>query len=395
MNIQSFLKHRYGSLVKHGSDETAYFYYLPNNLTSNFQLEQDQVNKLLLAVRCLAELKGISRNINDPFLFVKPFFVREAQQSSSIEGKHTQIDRLFMIQAEQTQLSEFTTHEIKDDEKEVTNYILSMKYGYDYLQERLPTVNFIKELQLMLLDKVRGSERFYSLGNFRQTQNWIGYDGCTLNDADFVPPHYDYVDSLMRDLLTFISDSINLQDCYELVRISMIHYQFEAIHPFVDGNGRVGRMLVSLLLHKMKLIDYPLLHMSGYFENQRDRYYQLLYEVSSKGAVNAWIEFFLDGVIGQAKNTIRKIKQIQDWSSINTDIINKTKSNVKVLLLIKKLTENPIISVNIASRITGYTYQGAKKIIELLVSQKILKFFDTFRHEKYYICEDIVNILLS
>jgi Fic family protein len=265
--------------------------FLPNKINEKWVWEDSEINILLEeANRKLGEINAFSFLVPNIDLFIKMHIVKEANKSSKIEGTKTEIDEAIMKENE-------ISPEKRDDWKEVHQYIDAMNKAIKLLEE-LPISNrLIRETHRILMKTVRGENK--SPGDFRKSQNWIG--GQNLSNAKYIPPHEKYVEELMSDLEKFIN---NFQsNIPHLVKIAMIHYQFETIHPFLDGNGRVGRLLTTLYLVGNRILSKPALYLSDYLERNREEYYSKLTETREKNDIIPWINFFLKGVISTAENT--------------------------------------------------------------------------------------------
>ncbi|GIV06691.1 MAG: hypothetical protein KatS3mg016_2266 [Fimbriimonadales bacterium] len=277
----------WGRLERIGQGEASYWAFIPNPLPPPFQYDATLINALSEADRALGELAGLGRTLANPYLLARPLMAREAVLSSRIEGAQADLFDLYAYKAAQPALPGFA---IANDTREVYQYVQALECGLQRLQELPMSLRLIREIHRVLLRGVRGE--YTAPGEFRTTQNGIGAPGCTLNEARYVPPPPD----AMRDCL------YQPNEHPPLVRLAWIHYQFEAIHPFIDGNERIGRLLLILLMVHWNLLPTPLLYLSEYFERHRGEYYDLLQAVSERGAWREWTLFFLQGVQGQAQN---------------------------------------------------------------------------------------------
>ena len=252
---------------------------MPHPLPPELPFDAGLVNTLSDADRALGELAGLGRTLPNPQLLIAPFIRREAVLSSRIEGTQTDLTDLYAYEAGQLPLfAGLKMVPPESDVKEVTNYVRAMEYGLERLQTLPVSLRLIRELHGILMEGVRGDRA--TPGEFRRSQNWIGRPGCTLNEAEFVPPPVPE----MHEALDAFEKYLHAGNTYPpLVRLAFIHYQFETIHPFLDGNGRIGRLLVTLLLVTWNLLPLPLLYLSAFFEQHRQAYYDLLRVVSEKG----------------------------------------------------------------------------------------------------------------
>ena len=299
MDTESFRNSPAGRVV-HAAGE--YWAFVPNPLPPKLAWTSELVVTLSEADRALGELAGLGRSLPNPHLLIRPFVRREAVLSSRIEGTQSTLFDLYAYEA--VQLSMFKP---PPDVREVYNYVRALEHG----MARLPTLplslRLIREIHAHLMEGVRGEHQ--TPGEFRRSQNWIGPPGCTLTDARFVPPPVPEMQESLHALETFLHASPTLPP---LMRLGLIHYQFEAIHPFLDGNGRVGRLLITLLLCAWDLLSEPLLYLSAYFDAHRQDYYDLLLRVSQHGAWEDWLTFFLRGIATQAQDSVARAGRLQE-----------------------------------------------------------------------------------
>lgn len=250
-------------------------------------MDLELVRTLSDADRALAELAGTGRNMPNPRVFISPFVRREAVLSSRIEGTEADIKDVYAFEAGQLPLPEPKAFPRRSDAQEVLNYVHALEYGLVRINEFPVSLRFIRELHEILMRGVRGED--YTPGEFRRTQNWLGAPGCSIEEATFVPPSV----GKMHEALNLFEGYLHSEDPYPpLLRLAFVHYQFEAIHPFLDGNGRVGRLLLSLMLVNWGLLPHPLLYLSAFFERNRQDYYDLLLAVSTSASWREWVVFF-------------------------------------------------------------------------------------------------------
>lgn len=275
----------------------------------------------------------------------------------------------------------------ESDVREVLNYVRALECGLERLETLPVSKRLIGELHERLMDGVRGDHS--TPGEFRRTQNWIGAPGCTLNEAEFVPPP---VDEMARALDAF-EKYLHAEDAYPpLVRLAFIHYQFEAIHPFVDGNGRIGRLLTSLLLVYWKLLPLPLLYLSAFFEQRRQDYYDLLRAVSELGAWREWVEFFLHGVAEQARDASARAKRLQDLQLDWSKRLAGVRSSLP-LRLADILFESPLLTIPQAQRLLDVKYDTAQSNIGKLVDAAILQQIGKSSYGKSFVALEILEII--
>jgi Fic family protein len=311
----------------------------------------------------LGRLDGSIHILPNPDLFVYMYVRKEAVFSSKIEGTQSSLNDL--LAAEAHILDTDRPHDVA----EVINYVAAMKHGLERLGELPVSVRLIRELHARLLEGTRGSR--LTPGELRTTQNWIGPGGCTLADAAFVPPPADVVPTALGDLETFLHSGSDLP---LLIQIGLAHAQFETIHPFLDGNGRVGRLLITFLLCERKTLAKPVLYLSHYFKQHRERYYELLQGTRDQGDWESWLHFFLDGVIEvsrQSADTARRILALREdhRSAIATSLGRMAGNGHRVL---DHLYQRPIVAVNDVRALIGSTYPAANDLVAKLTELGIL-----------------------
>jgi Fic family protein len=318
------------------------------------------------ADRALGRLDGSIQTLPNPDLFVYMYVRKEAVLSSQIEGTQSSLQDLIAAEAK------VLAADSPNDVEEVVNYVAAMNHGLARLAELPVSVRLIKEIHAHLLRGVRGSH--LTPGELRTSQNWIGPSGSTLRDATFVPPPPPDVPDALAQLERFIHRDVPLP---LLVKIGLAHAQFETIHPFLDGNGRVGRLLITFLLCEKQILVKPVLYLSHYFKRYRAEYYERLQAVRDGGAWEGWLEFFLKGVAEvsrEATDTARKILVLrEDHRSTITARLGRAAGNGHRVL--EQLYESPIISVAEVQQLTGTTYPAANQLVGKLVDAGILREF--------------------
>jgi Fic family protein len=358
-----------------------YKYFLPSFINHNFDIENKKIFVYLEeATRLLGELNAYGTLIPDVDFFIQMHVISEAVSSSKIEGTKTGMDEALLEK-------EDVSPEKRDDWQEVNNYIMAMNHAINNLKQLPVSTRLIKETHNILLSNVRGENK--KPGEIRSSQNWIG--GASINTAYFVPPHHEHLGELLADWEKFWhNENLNIP---VLIKIAITHYQFETIHPFLDGNGRIGRLMISLQLLERKFLTKSVLYISNFFENYRQSYYDSLDRVRRKNDLEQWILFFLEGVIETAKKSkktfedILKLKEIFD-SKIAT--LGRKTNNARRLLLY--LFSDPVVKIRDVQDYLEVNYATANKLVEDLVHLGILKEKTGFSRNRIFVMDDYVKL---
>jgi Fic family protein len=337
--------------------------FIPNKFPpeKDFKFSRKLILKHSKAERLLGKLDGITQLLPDVDFFLFMYIRKDAASSSQIEG--TQATMIDAIEAEAK-----TTESLPKDVDDILHYIKALNYGLTRLESFPMSLRFIRELHKELMEEAR-TTHFSDPGQFRKSQNWIG--GTMPSNASFVPPPPQEMQRALNDFEKFLHADDNT---LPLLKAGLIHAQFETIHPFLDGNGRTGRLLITFYLWLNKLLEKPVLFLSSYFKKHQQLYYQKL-NGYHHGQVEEWIDFVLDGVIdtaNQAITTSQKITalRLEDMEKIQS--LSKTSSESGVTVL-RKLFELPIVNVNTIKEWTGFTRQGAQRVIDRFVELGILE----------------------
>jgi Fic family protein len=338
------------------------------------------VNLLSQADRKLGELNAFSQLIPDIDFFIKMHVFKEGTKSSKIEGTQTNID-------EAVQQIEQIDPDKRDDWQEVQNYVQAMQEAIASL-EILPLSNrLLRQTHATLLQGVRG--RHKQPGEFRKSQNWIG--GSSLNDATFIPPHHEGLDALMSDLELFLHDEND--QLPHLIKIALAHYQFETIHPFLDGNGRIGRLLITLYLVDNKLLTHPTLYLSDFFEQHRLLYYDNLTRVRTNHDMLQWLKFFLEGVRVTAERAIETFKRIITLRAETEDALvalGKRQALAKKLLMY--IYAKPVVTTNEASQYLGCTIATAHRLINDMTDLGVLTETTGHKRNRIFVFEAYLSL---
>jgi len=332
------------------------------------------------ADRELGRLDMYSEHIPDIDLFISMHVLKEATQSSKIEGTQTNMEEALLDKKD-------VSIEKRDDWEEVQNYIIAMQKAIGMLEDISFSSRLIKETHKMLLQGVRGKHKLP--GHFRTSQNWIG--GASIADAVFIPPVHTSIGDLMSDLEKFTHN----EELYfpDLLKIGIIHYQFETIHPFLDGNGRVGRLLIPLYLVNKGILIKPILYLSDFFERNKTLYYDNLMRVRTHNNIKQWLKFFLVGVIETAKkgvDTFDEVLKLKQNSELSIQTLGSRANNAQKIL--QYLLIRPMIDVNKVVEITGVSQRTAYSLISDLENLEILKEITGAKRGKIYVFKQYLNL---
>jgi Fic family protein len=355
--------------------------FQPEFINKEWLLNDMEIQSLLSkADRQLGRLDMYSEHIPDIDLFISMHVLKEATQSSRIEGTQTNMEEALLDK-------EDVSLEKRDDWDEVQNYISAMHKAIAMLKEIPFSSRLIKETHKVLLQGVRGEHKLP--GTFRTSQNWIG--GASISDAVFIPPVHSSIGDLMSDLEKFThNEAILLPD---LLKIGIIHYQFETIHPFLDGNGRVGRLLITLYLVDKEILKQPILYLSDFFERNKTLYYDNLMRVRTHNDLKQWLKFFLVGVIETAKNGVKTFDDILKLKAQSESDIQQlgTRAN-NIQKVFNYLLKRPIIDVNTVIEVTAVSQKTAYNIIEELEKLQILEEVSGAKRGKVYAFKKYLNL---
>ncbi len=353
--------------------------YVPDPLPPDIHLSQSLLRSLSDADRLIGRLAGEGRRLHNPHLLIRPFVKREAVLSSRIEGTRATLGELLAADAGAA------VARSPDDLREVANYVTALEHGLGRLAALPLSLRLVTELHEKLMQGVRGEHA--TPGQFRRSQNWIGPPGCTLENASYVPPP---VDELMRCLgqwETFLHD----RSLPPLVQAAMMHSQFEAIHPFLDGNGRVGRLLIVLFLVEREILPTPLLYLSAFFEATRPDYYALLKATTTVGAWEDWIEYFLNGVARMSQDALSRAERInglfETWQK------SMTGSSKVPQRILEQLEANPYCTITKLARTLGVAFTTAQRGVDRLMASGILKPVSDAARDRVFCAHEVMDIL--
>lgn len=357
--------------------------YIPNDLPPNLIFDQEIAYAAERAAIALGNLNGSGRMLPNPTLLMSPFMSREALASSRIEGTRAEFGQLVLLEASDE-------HEITDpDIQEVSNYIAALHAGWHKPKERPFSTGFLMELHQQLLSGVRGSTR--GPGELREIQVMIGSALDDLVRARFVPPPPEMVRGLLDDLCAFIESDSEIP---ALVKLALVHYQFETIHPFQDGNGRLGRLIMPLLLGLWGDLDLPLLYLSEFFEDHRDEYVDRMLAVSQCGEWKEWILFTLKAVEEQANDAVVRGRQLLRLREELRQRYQGSRSG-SIVQVIDMLFERPSLTIRRAAEQAGITYAAASRIVSKLEEDGVLEEVTGHRRNRVYLAPDIITAMVQ
>ncbi len=336
------------------------------------------------ANRSIARFDGLLQSIPNPTVLLSPLTTQEAVLSSRIEGTQATLEEVLKFEADPKQKTEKY-----QDIREIINYRKAIKYAVDELQERPLTLNLLKKMHSILLDSVRGRNK--SRGLFRTVQNWIGKPGSSIEEARFVPP--DPV--LLQDHLNNFEYYLNFDDEDVLVQVAIAHAQFEILHPFLDGNGRIGRILIPLFLYTKKVLHTPMFYISGYLESHRDEYYDRLKNITDEGDWENWIKFFLKAVIQQSTENIEKTKAVLNlYEEMKRKVVDATHSQYSLQAL-DALFNSPIFSTTDFQKNSKIPKASASRILSTLKEEGLIYTLREGRGNRpsSYVFDELIDIV--
>ncbi len=371
---------RAGEYIKNLSGEMAYQSFRPAPLPPALNMDEEMIQTLVQAAKALTALDTLSSNIPDMNLFVSMYVRKEALLSSQIEGTQATLEDV---------LDPLIEKNANQNVADVINYIRATEYALNRLNT-LPLCNrLIKETHAVLMEGVRGQEK--SPGEFRTSQNWIGAAGSTLKTARYIPPRPEDMVDAMSDLEKYIhaEDPLDV-----LIQAALIHYQFETIHPFLDGNGRVGRLLITLFLMERGALHLPALYISFYLKKNRIEYYDRMSEVRSKDNYEQWVKFFLRAVQSSAEDaseTIRELALLHDRSMAVINGMGRAAKTVKALFAY--LEQNPIIDIRKTAGALGLSFSTVSGAVKRLEEKGILIQTNNVSRNRVFAYQEYLDIL--
>lgn len=375
MEIKNFIAGSYRSGYQ-------YRYFLPEKINHPFVCsDADIIKKLETAALKLGELNSFSRLVPDTRMFILMHIFKEAVASGRIEGTRTNIEEALTEEQD-------IDPEKRDDWKEVNNYVTAMNTAIEDLKSLPLSSRLIRNTHKILLSGGRGEHK--SPGDFRHSQNWLG--GAAISDALFIPPAHEELPDLLSDFEMFLNnDRLTIP---HLIRIAIAHYQFETIHPFLDGNGRIGRLLITLYLVSSGILEKPLLYLSDFFEKNKSLYYDNLTFVRTKNDIAQWIRFFLTGVTETAENSVATLHRIIDLKTSieKKKIMAMGKRSQQAVTLLTHLFTKPVTTVKEVRSITKLSHKAANDLVQVFIDHHILKEITGYRRNRIFAFEEYIRL---
>ena len=383
MDEREFTDSKTGKLV--WEQNGMYYRFEPNHLPfKEFMPSQNLINSLLNTALVLGRLDGQTQKLSpeEVTLLRMPFILKEATLSSEIEGTRSTLTDVYKDEKQKE-----TDVQKALDNEEIRNYAQALEYGLKNINQGI-TEEIIKEMHKILLQGVRGSDK--QPGEYKITQNAIGKRQDTLETAKFVPASPQNAPFLMKNFVEFVNNDKTLNALY---RIAIAHYQFEAVHPFRDGNGRVGRLLIMLILCKEKILCQPLLYISEFFNRNRSTYIDSLFDVSSKNKIEEWILFFLKALEVQANSSLQLIQELESYKKYLQEAMAEVSQSPKMHLVVELIFKNPFITIKDVADEIGMTLPGASNLVHKLEQKGVLKEITGKKTRKLFVAQRILDIM--
>lgn len=372
----------FGRPARQPNDRWAFWYFDPAPIPRALDLSSATVLALSEADAALGHLQGLGHLIPDPHLLIGPYITREALASSRIEG--TQASLAEVLQADAGEDDDVDN----DDVAEVEAYVRATMRGLELVQTLPISQRLLRQVHAILLDGVRGQDKLP--GEFRRSPVWVGSPTDSPSTAMFVPPLPVHIPDLMTDWEKYVNDFTSQPT---LIRCALMHYQFETIHPFLDGNGRIGRLLVGLMLQSEGRLTTPLLYLSGYLERNRSEYYERLQAVRERGEIQEWLQFFLTAVRRQSEDGVERAARLVQLREQYAG--EATRSRSRISEVVPLMFTNPFLTVRRVERSLGITNQGARNLVLDAENRGWLNKLGVARgrHRQYWVARDIFNVI--
>lgn len=358
----------------------AYWAYSPAPVPRELKLTPAAVLALSHADRALGRLIGVGQVIPNPHLVSSAYRRREAISSLAIEGTQASLSDVLT--------SEATEQSSSSEVAEVRNYIQAFDFGLERLASLPLSLRLIREIHRVLMTDVRGREK--TPGEFRRSQNWIGQEGTPIESSIYVPPPPELLDDALGDWERYMHEDPQVPT---LVKCALIHYQFETIHPFLDGNGRIGRLLITFYLVERQVLAEPLLYVSPYFDARRPQYYDNLQGVRERGDFDSWVVFFLSAVESQALDAVERAERLLTLQEAFKERLRTASVRGRAEQLADQLIANPFITVARAASILDITPQGAQYVINQLLENRIVSRDGKVQKARLYVCDEVLSVL--
>lgn len=379
------MNNRAGKYIKIGSGISQYTCFMPEYLPPGnppIKYDDEIIYLISEANRFIGRLDEVTDTLISPNYFVYMYARKEATLSSQIEGTQATFSDLIKAEAGMAD-------EVPNDVREIENYIKAINYGFERIETLPLSLRLIREIHAVLMEGVRGENK--TPGEFRKTQNWIG--GYSISTATYIPPSIDYIGGLLDNFEKFMHEDDYMST---LVKTALLHSQFEMIHPFLDGNGRVGRLLIAFYLASKDILHKPTLYLSKYFKKNRQAYYDCLYNIHSKGNYETWIKFFLSGVIETSKEATDMARDIgalleTDLRKIST--IGRVSENA--LIIYEGLFDKPTVSIEEVMNKLKISNATAGRLLEKMVDIGILASLDNRRRKKVFVYRNYMDIFIK
>jgi Fic family protein len=382
MDPKAFTSDRAGRIIR-VPGAAGYHAFAPHPLPPELQWTPPLVSALSHADRALAELSALARSLPAPHLLIRPFIRQEAVLSSRIEGTRASLSDLYAYEAGTPAL-----FEMPDDVREVHNYVTALEHGLERIRELPLSLRLLREIHGKLLEGVRGEHR--TPGEFRRSQNWVGPPGSTPSNAPFVPPPPSEMEACLGAFEEWLHSESDLPP---LVRIPLAHYQFEAIHPFLDGNGRVGRLLIIFLMCLWDLLSEPVLYLSACFEARHQDYHDHLLAISQRGAWEEWVAFFLEGVAVQALDARARARRLLELREDHRRRVQSGRTAARLLQAVDLLFARPVITIPILVSALHLNFPPAQRYVDQLCALGILREVTGKARNRVYVAEEILRVV--
>jgi Fic family protein len=387
MQSEDFQDSPTGRLLTIGGGSSAYRAFVPNHLPPEVDwFEPVMMDALIKAERLLGRLGGVGGQLQNPYLLIGFYTRREAVLSSKIEGTQATLTDLALFEVDRSAVP--GSEKKREDAGEIFNYVRAMEHGLGPDRSLPLSLRLIREMHAILMQGVRGENK--TPGEFRRSQNWIGPPGLPLRDAKYIPPPPEMLPDLLGEFEKFLHAESEIP---LLIRFALAHYQFEAIHPFLDGNGRVGRLLITMLISEHKLLPAPLLYLSAYFEKHREEYYHHLYSISSRGGWKPWVLFFLRGVAEQSADAVERADRLIGVRERIRAELTRERSTSLLLGLAEHLFVSPAVTAPLVARRLDCSPVSARKMIEILEQKGILHEVTGRKRDRVYLAREILDVV--